>query len=117
VTKVLPVTRVPLVKRASPEMKVLMVHMGMRSADMNDAVIEMAQENPNMVLIGSATSNRAILKAIQALGAGRVCFGTDAPFEMMHVVLAAYNALLDGAVSAAEKASVMGGNIARLFRL
>ena len=69
------------------------------------------------VLVGSATSSRAILKAIQALGAERVCFGTDAPFQMMHVVLAAYNALLDGAVSATEKALVMGGNIARLFRL
>ncbi|UCC64615.1 MAG: amidohydrolase family protein [Anaerolineae bacterium] len=109
--------RAAKIARLYPEMKVLMVHMGMRNADMNGAVIEMARENPNMVLVGSGTSSRAILKAIQALGAGRVCFGTDAPFEMMHVVLAAYNALLDGAVSAAEKASVMGGNIARLFRL
>jgi len=109
--------RAAKIARLYPEMKVLMVHMGMRNADMNDAVIEMAQENPNMVLVGSGTSSRAILKAIQALGAERVCFGTDAPFQMMHVVLAAYNALLDGVVSAAEKASVMGGNIPRLFRL
>jgi predicted TIM-barrel fold metal-dependent hydrolase len=109
--------RAAKIAKLYPDMKILMVHMGMRNPDMNAAVIEMAQENPNMYLVGSATSGRAILKAIQLLGADRVCFGTDAPFGMMHVVLAAYNALLDGEVSEEEKHNVMGGNIARLMGL
>jgi predicted TIM-barrel fold metal-dependent hydrolase len=109
--------RAAKIAKMYPEMSILLVHMGMTHRDMNDAVIEMARENPNMLLIGSATTDFAILKAIKTLGADRVCFGTDAPFQRQHVVLAMYNALLDGEVTEQEKASVMGGNIARLFSL
>jgi len=109
--------RAAKVARMYPEMNILMVHMGMTSSDMNDAVIEMAQECPNMVLVGSATTTKAVLKAIRILGAERVCFGTDAPFQMQHVVHATYRALLEDEVSEEEKALVMGGNIVRLFGL
>ena len=85
-----------------------MVHMGMTNNDMNDAVIEMAQECPNMYLVGSATTAKAVLKAIGLLGADRVCFGSDTPFALMHV---------EDELSQEEKALVMGGNIARLFGL
>ena len=63
------------------------------------------------------TTDKAVLKAIVALGADRVCFGTDAPFQRQHVVLATYNAFLDGKVTEREKAQIMGSNIARLFEL
>ena len=109
--------RAARIARLYPEMNILMVHMGMRNADMNHAVIEIAQENPNMYLVGSGTSDKAVLRAIEVLGADRVCFGTDAPFQRQHVVLATYNAFLDGEVSEDERALVMGGNIARLFGL
>ena len=109
--------RAAKIARMYPDLKILMVHMGMANRDMNDAVIEMALECPNMVLIGSATTPGAVLKAIKTLGADRVCFGSDAPFQMQHVVLAMYEAMLDGEVSEEEKALVMGGNIARLFGL
>jgi predicted TIM-barrel fold metal-dependent hydrolase len=100
-----------------PEMNILMVHMGMSDPVMNDVVIEIAAQNPNMYLIGSNTTAAAVLKAIQALGADRVCFGTDAPFCRPHVILAMYQALLDGEISPQDQALVMGGNIARLFGL
>ena len=109
--------RAAKIAKMYPEMPVLMVHMGMTDADMNKAVIEMAQECPNMVLIGSATTYKAVLAAIEALGAGRVCFGSDAPFQWPHVIRATYEAALDGEATEAEKALVMGGNIARLFGL
>ena len=99
-----------------PDMPILMVHMGMTNVDMNDAVIEMAQKCPNMYLIGSGTTPGAVLKAIRTLGADRVCFGSDAPFKMQHVALAAYKALLED-VSDEERALVMGGNIARILKL
>ena len=100
-----------------PEMTILMVHMGMTNWDMNRAVVEVAQECPNMVLIGSATDDKAILFAVKALGADRVCFGSDAPFRRPHVVRAMYDALLADEVTPAEADLIMGGNIARLFRL
>jgi len=100
-----------------PEMTVLMVHMGMTNWDMNRAVVEVAQECPNMVLIGSATDDKAISYAVKALGAERVCFGSDAPFRRPHVVRAMYEALLSDEVAQAESDLIMGGNIARLFRL
>jgi predicted TIM-barrel fold metal-dependent hydrolase len=109
--------RAAKVARMYPDMDILMVHMGMTNNDMNDAVIEMAQECPNMYLVGSATTARAVLKAVRVLGADRVCFGTDSPFQMQHVVHAMYDALLEDELSQEERALVMGGNIARLFGL
>lgn len=110
--------RVAKVARLFPKLQILMVHMGgVCHADVTDAAIEFAGECPNLTLVGSAVRTRAILKAVGALGADRVCFGSDTPFELMHVELARYGALLDGEASEEEKALVLGGNIARLFGL
>ncbi|MGC9520850.1 MAG: amidohydrolase family protein [Anaerolineae bacterium] len=105
------------VARMFPDLIILMVHMGMTNWEMNRAVVEVAQECPNMYLIGSATDPKAIMYAIHELGADRVCFGSDAPFRRPHVVRAMYEALLKYEVGEDEKALVMGGNIARLFDL
>jgi predicted TIM-barrel fold metal-dependent hydrolase len=91
--------------------------MGMMDWEMNQAVVEVAQECPNVYLIGSATNDKAVLYAVRQLGADRVLFGTDAPFQRPHVVRAWYEALLQYEVSEAEMAQVMGGNAARLFAL
>jgi predicted TIM-barrel fold metal-dependent hydrolase len=66
-------------------------------------------------LIGSAVRSKPILKAIKTIGAKRVCFGSDAPFELMHVELAKYRALLAKEISDTDRDAVMGGNIMRLF--
>jgi predicted TIM-barrel fold metal-dependent hydrolase len=109
--------RAAKVAQLYPEMPVLMVHMGAGSRDMNHAAIEIAQDNPNMVLVGSGTPYPPVLRAIQTLGADRVCFGSDAPFRMQHVELAIYRAFMEGEVSEQHQALVMGGNIERLFGL
>ena len=109
--------RAAKIARMYPEMPVLMVHMGMTDVVMNKTVVEMALECPNMILIGSATTYKAVLMAIKALGAERVCFGSDAPFQWPHVIRAMYDAALDGEVTEEEKTLVMGGNIVRLFGL
>jgi predicted TIM-barrel fold metal-dependent hydrolase len=110
--------RVAKIARMFPEVQMLMVHMGgVAHHDLSNAAIEMAQECPNLTLIGSAVRTRAILKAIKTLGASRVCFGSDTPFELMRVEVAKYNALLDGEVTPEEKQRIMAGNIARLMGL
>jgi predicted TIM-barrel fold metal-dependent hydrolase len=110
--------RVAKVARIFPEVQILMVHMGgVAHHDLSNAAIEIAQECPNLTLIGSAVRARAILKAVKTLGASRVCFGSDTPFELMHVEVAKYHALLDGEVTPEEKQRIMAGNIARLMGL
>jgi predicted TIM-barrel fold metal-dependent hydrolase len=110
--------RVAKVARMFPKLRILMAHMGgVAHHDLSNAAIEMAQECPNLFLIGSAVRARAILKAVKVLGASRICFGSDTPFELMHVEVAKYNALLDGEITSEEKDRIMGGNIARLMDL
>ena len=110
--------RVAKIARQFPDLQILVVHMGgVGFADLSNAVIEFAQENPNLTLIGSAVRATRILKAIETLGASRICFGSDTPFALMHVELAKYNALLDEELSDEDKYKVMAGNMIRLLGL
>jgi predicted TIM-barrel fold metal-dependent hydrolase len=100
-----------------PEVKILMVHMGGASFhDLSDAAIEVAKKHQNVLLVGSAIRDISILKALQALGSKRICFGSDTPFALMHVELAKYKALLSD-FSTNDQQMVMGGNLIELFKL
>jgi uncharacterized protein len=108
--------RLGKIAKQFPDLKILAVHMGgVAHRDLTKAMIETAKEYPNIYLIGSAVRTNAILNAIRVLGAERVCFGSDTPFDLMHVELARYEALLQGNVTDTEKGFVLGKNIARLF--
>ncbi len=97
-----------------PQTQFIMIHMGGAAfPPLDRSAIETAQRHENITLIGSAIHERAVLGAIQALGPQRVCFGSDMPFFFMHARLAMYQALLRD-FSEEDKASVLGGNIARL---
>jgi predicted TIM-barrel fold metal-dependent hydrolase len=109
--------RVAKVARRFPELQILVVHMGgAGKPDLTRATTEFAAEHTNLTLIGSAVRSVPIVRAIKALGAGRVCFGSDTPFELMHVEVARYNALLAD-LPAQDRQKVMAGNIARLLGL
>lgn len=100
-----------------PNTTFVMIHIGGAAfPSLDRAAIEVAQEHPNITTIGSAIHERAILKAIETLGADRVCFGSDMPFFLMHVRKAMYEALLGGR-SAEEHQNIMGGNILRVLGL
>jgi predicted TIM-barrel fold metal-dependent hydrolase len=101
-----------------PTLTIFAVHMGGASFDdMSDLVIDVAKTRPNIYLVGSAVRAIPILKAIRTLGADRVCFGSDTPFELLHVEVAKYESLLKDEISASDYAKVMGGNLARIFGL
>lgn len=101
-----------------PETTFFAVHMGGASfEDMSDLVIQVAKCHENILLIGSAVRSIPILRAVKELGANRVLFGSDTPFELMHVEVVKYRALLQNAVSSEDFALIMGGNIEREFRL
>jgi predicted TIM-barrel fold metal-dependent hydrolase len=100
-----------------PETQFLMVHMGGAGAPgLDRSAVETAAEHANITLIGSAIDERAILSAIQTLGTDRLCFGSDTPFRLMHVILAMYRALLRD-FDQADQAKILGGNLARLLKL
>lgn len=106
--------RVAKIARMFPELTILMVHMGgVGFSDLTAAAIEMAEQHPNVLLIGSGVRFEAVLRAVKRLGAHRVCFGSDTPFALMHVCVAAYHAMLEGECSEQEKSLIMAGNIAR----
>lgn len=108
--------RVAKIAEMFPELPILAVHMGgVGHQDITAAMIEHAERCPNITLVGSAVRTLAIRDAIETLGAGRVCFGSDTPFELMRVAKAKYEALLEDEFSGEEREQVMGGNIARLF--
>jgi predicted TIM-barrel fold metal-dependent hydrolase len=99
-----------------PDLRILMIHIGGAAFhDLSRACIEIAAGHPNVTLIGSAVRAQSILAAIRALGHERICFGSDTPFELMHVELAKYRALLDGELDDRQRADVLGGNIARVL--
>ena len=109
--------RVGKVARLFPELPILMVHMGGAAfADLSNAAIEIAADHPNLFLVGSAVRTRPILKAIDVLGASRVLFGSDTPFELMHVEVVRYQAMLED-LPEADRAAVLGGNAARILGL
>lgn len=109
--------RVAKIAAAFPQMPVIMVHMGgVGYPGMHTAAIEFAAQHANILLADSHAQPKAVLQAIQILGAHRVCYGSDAPFQLMHVILAMHHALLRD-LDAADRALVMGGNLRRLLTL
>ncbi|MCJ7626388.1 MAG: amidohydrolase family protein, partial [Anaerolineaceae bacterium] len=88
--------RVAKIAELFPELRILMVHMGgVGYHDMSDKAIEVAAIHENITLIGSAVRAVSIRNAIHRLGADRVCFGSDTPFNLMWVERAMYEALMD----------------------
>jgi len=105
------------VAKEFPETKVLMVHMGGAwEIDCGDKVIEIAKENPNMVLIGSHIAIDKVASAIRALGAERVLYGSDIPFADPQMCLSEYRQML-ASFTEEEKNAVLGDNAKRLFKL
>jgi predicted TIM-barrel fold metal-dependent hydrolase len=109
--------RVAKIAKQFPKLQILMVHMGgVAFSDLTNAAIEVAKEHSNLTLIGSGVRTNPILKAIKTLGSSRVCFGSDTPFDLMHVEVARYNAMLEG-LPEKDQFNVMAGNIIRLLKL
>ncbi len=100
-----------------PQTRFLMIHMGgAGKPSLERAALEVARQHPNILLIGSAIGERAILHAIQELGATRLSYGSDTPFGLMHVQLAMYQALLRD-TPAPDRELILGANLCHWLNL
>lgn len=110
-------TRLGHIASLFPETNFLMSHMGGASLPPLDrSAVEVSIAHLNILLIGSAIHELAVRNAFSILGARRLCFGSDEPFRMARVQLAAWRALLDD-VAAEDRDAMLGGNIGRLLGL
>jgi predicted TIM-barrel fold metal-dependent hydrolase len=109
--------RIAKISDMYPDMPILIVHMGgSGSPNMHDAVIEYAGRYPNWYLIDSEADYRKVLAALAQLGPERICYGSDTPFCPMRYEWGLRQAIYAD-LSDEARASVMGGNMARLFGL
>ena len=109
--------RVAKVSERHPDLPIMIVHMGGAAhPDIHDAVIDLAARYPNWYLIDSETDYRKELKALDVLGAARICYGSDTPFCPMRYEWALRQVVL-GDLTPMDRALVLGGNMARLLRI
>lgn len=109
-------TRALKVAKAYPDMDIMLVHMGgAGTPDLSDASIDVALECSNVMLTGSAISYLSICNAIRRLGPERVCFGSDAPFAMVHVERAAYEAFLPDITDTKGREAIMYKNALKFY--
>jgi predicted TIM-barrel fold metal-dependent hydrolase len=107
--------RAARIAKAFPETPILMVHMGMTDPEMNKAVLDAARQCPNMYLVGSATHGPALIRGVETLGAERILFGSDRPFQKMAPILTMYQDSLKEKISQRDWNLIMGGNGVKLF--
>jgi uncharacterized protein len=94
-----------------PAAKFILGHMGGYDWESGIAVGK-ARPNTWLEICSTCTDPRKLRAAIEAVGAGRVLFGTDATLFAPEYMLGAMD---DMGLSAQERAMVMGGNALRLF--
>ncbi|NLS78437.1 MAG: amidohydrolase family protein [Chloroflexi bacterium] len=107
--------RIAKISRRHPDLPIMIVHMGGSGRpSITDAVIDLAREHPTWYLIDSEADYRQVLAAVQALGADRICYGSDTPFCPMRFEFGLRGVVYQD-LSPAERANVMGGNIAHML--
>ena len=109
--------RIAKISDMFPDLHIMVVHMGgSGQPTLHDAVIEFAAKYPNWHLIDSEADYRKVLVALDRLGAERVCYGSDTPFCPTRFEFGLRQVWYQD-LSEADKAKVMGGNMAQVFGL
>ena len=107
--------RVGNIARSFPETKILMIHMGgVGIPGLYDSAITISEQFSNVYLVGTEADPKAIISAIQKLGAERVCYGSDTPFSIMNLAKTVFQTLLQE-FSEKEQKLVMGENLLRIL--
>lgn len=109
--------RIGKIAKQYPDMKILMVHIGCggMSYDLSRQAIEVANECPNIYMVGSDIRTSSLLNVIKQLGTDRICFGSDAPFENMKVEVNRYRTLFEEELPREAYEGIMSGNILKFL--
>ncbi len=109
--------RIGKIAKDFPNIMIQMNHLGgVRKPGLYEAAIETAKKFKNIFLCGSEADPKAIIKAIDALGAEKMAYGSDSPFVLMEIALAVYDKLLRK-YSKSEKELIMGLNLKNIYNL
>lgn len=109
--------RASKIASAFPQLRIMMVHMGgVGENHLHREAIEFAAQFDNLVLGTSMAVPAWIRRAIDTLGADRVCYASDTPFQEMRYPLTLHKEILKG-LPDRDQALVMGGNIQRLLNV
>lgn len=104
--------KVKAIAKKYPNTPILMVHMGQTRCE--DAIAA-AMECPNILLVGSGMPDRSpVKKAVAALGAKRVCFGSDAPFHPTETYIKEYYEMFSD-LSQEALQDIFANNLEALF--
>jgi hypothetical protein len=100
-----------------PSLRMLIIHMGGSGVpDLNAAVVDLAQRFANCWLVDSEADYRQAQRAVAALGAERLCYGSDTPFCEMRFELGIRRVVYQD-LSPTEREAILGGNAARILGL
>jgi predicted TIM-barrel fold metal-dependent hydrolase len=94
-----------------PNVPVVLYHLGGPNA------VQVAKRAPNMFLETSFAYQTHILGAARALGAERIIFGSDVPFNSPEPEIMKITTIPDQLLSHESKQLILGGNMARLLRI
>ncbi len=98
-----------------PEVPIIMEHMGYRHHV--DLAVAAVRERPNLYLgttVVAAAEPMAVKQAVQAVGAERVLFGSNAPWAIPYLGVAGIGRM---GLRPADERLVLGENFARIYRL
>lgn len=98
-----------------PEVPIIMEHMGYRHH--MDLAMEAVRKRPNLYLgttVVAAAEPIAVKQAVQAVGAERVLFGSNAPWAIPYYGVEGVRRL---GLSEADERLVLGENFRRIYRL
>ena len=99
-----------------PDLAIIVAHIGVRGFTSEQALM-VAEKNPNVYVETSWASDSLIKRALNAIGADRVIFGSDFPSGNPINELAKIQRLKEeGVINQAEYRRIVGGNIKRLLR-
>lgn len=99
---------VDYIAKRFPNLTVILAHMG----ENNPLSITVAKERPNVFLDTSTVNLNLILQAIRKVGAGKIVFGSDAPFIYPSAELKKISVL---PIRDEEKRLILSENIIRLI--